>query len=596
LALQGTLDTFALADVLRLLATTAKTGRLRVEGDRGQGSVWLRDGTVMAAAADRTGDDAAAEEVIFELLRFGSGSFRFEIDELSPNGEQPEDVEILLRNAGALLSEWNELEAIVPSVDHRVQLVPTLSGGDVTIDARRWPSVVAAASGGSVKDLAGMLGLSELGVSRTVRDLVDLGIAEVKEPSQKPRRATREAPTRDRERPRRSSARIDESRELTRRPAPLPDEPPRDLAHRTPFGSLGSGETLGTPDAATTGELQRAGWLQSPERTSGSQPALPSDGHAGSPGGNGHGGPSLGNGATPSSASPSARRPRSGASSKRPGVNGRANGRSGVASRRDDSRPSGPPSNGDLAPRMGRTRPAGAPRRGGSGRSRHDSGGITGPLPGYETGSGLGGPRPGLDTGGLGVASPAFDTGSMGLTAPGFDTGPLGPSPLPPSTGPVPPVPSAIPPDLQWAVDDDATAVAPQPSPFSSRNLGHLGGGTGVGGSVTGGAIGGRPLGGGAPVGGRPSGPLGGPSGPAPGNGAGGPSNGAGGPGNGAASRRPPVDPSKVAPHVAAMSPEARAAVQGTVGNGGGSAGAVGPGEDLAQRGQLISFLSSVRP
>ena len=43
--------------------------------------------------------------------------------------------------------------------------------------------------------------------------------------------------------------------------------------------------------------------------------------------------------------------------------------------------------------------------------------------------------------------------------------------------------------------------------------------------------------------------------------------------------------------------PEARAAVQSTVGNTGGSAGARGgsQGEDIAQRGRLISFLSSVR-
>jgi hypothetical protein len=52
-----------------------------------------------------------------------------------------------------------------------------------------------------------------------------------------------------------------------------------------------------------------------------------------------------------------------------------------------------------------------------------------------------------------------------------------------------------------------------------------------------------------------------------------------------------------MAPHVAAMSPEARAAVQATVGNNGGSAGGsrLAPGDDAAQRGRLISFLSTVR-
>jgi hypothetical protein len=94
-------------------------------------------------------------------------------------------------------------------------------------------------------------------------------------------------------------------------------------------------------------------------------------------------------------------------------------------------------------------------------------------------------------------------------------------------------MPSSLPPDLHWAADD--TGGGPTTSPFSG--LSNLG-----------------------------------PSRPAPADG-------------------------EIAPHVAAMSPEARSAVQATVGNTGGSAGGRGPGqgEDIAQRGRLISFLSTVR-
>jgi hypothetical protein len=99
-------------------------------------------------------------------------------------------------------------------------------------------------------------------------------------------------------------------------------------------------------------------------------------------------------------------------------------------------------------------------------------------------------------------------------------------------------MPSALPPDLHWAADDTnggSISSGPNTSPFSG--LSNLG-----------------------------------PSRPAPMDG-------------------------EIAPHVAAMSPEARSAVQSTVGNAGGSAGGRGPsqGEDIAQRGRLISFLSTVR-
>ena len=51
MALQGTLDTFALPDVLRLLAATKKTGRLRITGGRGTGSVWATAGEICGVEA-----------------------------------------------------------------------------------------------------------------------------------------------------------------------------------------------------------------------------------------------------------------------------------------------------------------------------------------------------------------------------------------------------------------------------------------------------------------------------------------------------------------------------------------------------------------
>src|SRR5579885_1748737 len=113
-ALQGTLDTFALPDVLRLLASTKKTGRLVVRGNRGDGSLWFQDGAVVASAADRIGPSSADGEVVFELLRFAEGSFTFEADSPAPEPHKPSAVEPLLVDAEHLLAEWAEIEAVVP--------------------------------------------------------------------------------------------------------------------------------------------------------------------------------------------------------------------------------------------------------------------------------------------------------------------------------------------------------------------------------------------------------------------------------------------------------------------------------------------------
>lgn len=181
MALQGTLDTFALPDVLRLLAATAKTGCLQIDGDRGRGVVWVAEGLVVAASADRA-PDAPVDEVLFELLRFGTGSFRFAVDGAVTVEGDGEDIEAALLRAMALLDEWHALEPVVPSMGHGVALVHELPRDHVTIDAETWRVLATVASGRTVGELALDLGVGELEVSRVVYGMVQLGVVTVDPP------------------------------------------------------------------------------------------------------------------------------------------------------------------------------------------------------------------------------------------------------------------------------------------------------------------------------------------------------------------------------------------------------------------------------
>jgi hypothetical protein len=188
------LDTFGLADVLQMLAATGKTGCLRVDGDGGQGEVWLRDGVVTAARTDRM-SGGPLDEVLCDLLRFGSGSFVFEVDERAPEADPPEDLHDLLDRAELMLAEWHDLAAVVPSLRHRVGLVERLpEGEEITVTAGQWPALVAVGKGCTVGDLASSLGLTELRVLRTVHDLVTSGLTTidaVRPTGQRPRGSTR---------------------------------------------------------------------------------------------------------------------------------------------------------------------------------------------------------------------------------------------------------------------------------------------------------------------------------------------------------------------------------------------------------------------
>ena len=166
MALQGTLETFALPDVLRLLASTHKTGRLRLTGAAGSGSLWLADGAIVASEASRSPLAHDASDVLFELLRFKEGDFVFDDDEASPAAGEPADIEEALGSAEGMLEEWKSIEAVVPSLNGWVSLRADLAGDEVTLDGERWRQVVAIAGGTTVAQLGEILGLAELPVSR----------------------------------------------------------------------------------------------------------------------------------------------------------------------------------------------------------------------------------------------------------------------------------------------------------------------------------------------------------------------------------------------------------------------------------------------
>lgn len=178
MALQGTLDTFALPDVLRLLSATRKSGELRIEGSRGTGAVGVAVGEVTTIAAHQAPLAAEPVDALFELLRFEDGSFTFDA-EASVGAEARHDVEALLAEAEALLAEWREIEAVVPSLASWVAMCAELPGAKVTLDQETWTTLVAVGSGSTVAGIGERLGLPELPVSRAVRRLVEQGLVTV---------------------------------------------------------------------------------------------------------------------------------------------------------------------------------------------------------------------------------------------------------------------------------------------------------------------------------------------------------------------------------------------------------------------------------
>ncbi len=181
--LQGSLDNFTIPEILGLLATTSKTGRLKVSGDRGTGSVWCRDGMLELAEASKLPGSSDIDDVMLELLRYGSGNFSFQLDEPLPAGAEvvSEPVDVVLAGAASRLDEWLEIEAVVPSMAHSLTPAAELPKAEATIKADEWEFLVAIGDSRTVGDVAKRLGLGEIDVSRRAKGLIERELVEIGE-------------------------------------------------------------------------------------------------------------------------------------------------------------------------------------------------------------------------------------------------------------------------------------------------------------------------------------------------------------------------------------------------------------------------------
>ena len=183
MSLQGSLDTFALPDVLVLLAGTGKTGELQVTGSRSAepggdeltARVWFEDGRL--AGHDDAGSPTITEAVL-SLLRLRRGAFDFTPGPV-PDSRDAYEVVPVLDEARARLAEWTDIEAVVPSADAWLTLAVPAPADPITISAEQWRLIVAIGSGRSVGGVVADLGAGELGGFRAVKEIVVAGLVAV---------------------------------------------------------------------------------------------------------------------------------------------------------------------------------------------------------------------------------------------------------------------------------------------------------------------------------------------------------------------------------------------------------------------------------
>ncbi len=178
-ALQGTLDSFALTDVLQLVGSGGKVGALEVVIGGHRSALFLEDGTVTTSMIDDAPCDP--HETMCWLLRQTTGTFAFHSDARTEQPTSSIQIAVLVEEATQRNAEMDALLAIVGSLDSWVALNPNVASESISMDRSRWSHLVTIAGGCTVSQYGALLDTGDIGALRVVAELMDTGLVTVAE-------------------------------------------------------------------------------------------------------------------------------------------------------------------------------------------------------------------------------------------------------------------------------------------------------------------------------------------------------------------------------------------------------------------------------
>jgi hypothetical protein len=176
----GDLTQVKLFDILKPLFSGKKTGRIMFKGKEG-GELYLELGSITHAKAN----NAVGEYAFFTLMGLKVGKASFEPDEVPSERTISISTEQLLLNWSYRKQEWDKIKELMPSPNTVFRLSLQKSPENKNINADQW-NVLALCNGTkSVSEIAETLNWDEFKTSKTILQLVQLGLL-VKAEGQKP--------------------------------------------------------------------------------------------------------------------------------------------------------------------------------------------------------------------------------------------------------------------------------------------------------------------------------------------------------------------------------------------------------------------------
>jgi hypothetical protein len=172
--LAGNLAQVPLVDVLRLLASGAQTGLLRVVDGANRGEIFVEDGSLIHAV---TGGQMG-EGAVYALMAWQRGEFSFAPEVPAPESSITMPTDRLLVEGTRHAREWREIKRVIPSTDVVFRLSASGSDGAISLEPEEWQVLAKVDGERDVSEIAETLTWDELLVSKVLLKLVTAGLLE----------------------------------------------------------------------------------------------------------------------------------------------------------------------------------------------------------------------------------------------------------------------------------------------------------------------------------------------------------------------------------------------------------------------------------
>lgn len=170
--LKGNLAQLSLLDILRMLSSGRRSGRLDVRHGSKTGEIYLQEGMILHAVAGTLIGDTC----VYALMGWLEGEFSFTPDVPVPERSIIITSEQLLLEAARQAEQWADIKDVLSSTETVFNISPTGSTNTVSLKPIEWQVLAQVNGERSVKDIAELLELQVFDVAKIFYGLTTAGL------------------------------------------------------------------------------------------------------------------------------------------------------------------------------------------------------------------------------------------------------------------------------------------------------------------------------------------------------------------------------------------------------------------------------------